>query len=423
MCFCILFVIVNFFYKCYYVYGDTMYDVIVIGAGPAGMMASIVAAKNNSKVLLLERNSMLGKKLLITGGGRCNVTNLKSVNDFLKDIYVNRNFLKYSLNTFGPKEIYNYFIKLGVHLKVEDNDRVFPSSNNSSSIVNALYKELEKYNVEIKYNCLVTDINRSDNGYLIIVNKNCFKTKNIIVATGSKSFPKTGSTGIGYKIAKKLDQPISKIYPSQSPLILNSKLPLSGITLDDVLLKLNNIVKRGSVLFTHNGISGPVVFQISEYVYHEFKNHDDVSININFLPEQTEESLFELLSLYNQKKEIKSFVRKLLPSRLADYIISASKINGSDKIAIISNKLKRLLISNIVNFKLFISNNFSIEKSVITGGGVDVNFINQRTMESTINPSIYFVGELLDAHGPTGGYNITIALATGSVAGGAISKG
>ncbi len=190
-----------------------------------------------------------------------------------------------------------------------------------------------------------------------------------------------------------------------------------------MLIKLNNIVKRGSILFTHNGISGPVVFQISEYIYHEFKNNDDVSININFLPEQTEESLFELLSLCNQKKEIKSFVRKLLPSRLADYIINASKIDGSDKIAIISNKSKRLLISNIVNFKLFITNNFSIEKSVITGGGVDIKFINQRSMESTINPSIYFVGELLDVHGPTGGYNITIALATGYVAGGAISKG
>ncbi len=203
-----------------------MYDVIVIGAGPAGMMASIVAARNNNRVLLLERNSRLGKKLLITGGGRCNVTNLKSVDDFLKEIYVNRTFLKYSLNTFGPKEIYDYFTKLGVYLKIEDNDRVFPSDDNSSSIVNALYKELEKYNVEIKYNCLVTDINQSDNGYLIIVNQNCFKTKNIIVATGSRSFPKTGSTGIGYKLAKKLDQPMSKLYPSQSSLILTQKLPL-----------------------------------------------------------------------------------------------------------------------------------------------------------------------------------------------------
>lgn len=398
-----------------------MYDVIVIGAGPAGMMASIVAAKNNKKVLLLEKNSNLGKKLLITGGGRCNITNLKNVNNFCKEISVNSNFLKYSLNVFGPKQIYNYFSDLGVTLKVEDNDRVFPKGDNSGLIVDALYGEIKRYNIFVNYNCSVTGVISNNGEYLVNTNLGNFKTLNVIVATGSRSYPKTGSNGDGYKFAKQLNQPLTELYPSQVSLKLLDPLPLSGITIESVKIKLNNIIKKGSMLFTHKGISGPAVFKISEHVYHEFKNKEEVAIFINFLPDESEESLFEKMAEYNPKKEIKSFIKELVPSRLAEYILGVSKINGSDKIAIISNKNKRIIINNIINYKIYIKNNFMVETSLVTGGGVNLRYINNQTMESTINRGVYFVGELLDVHGSTGGYNITIALATGYVAGSSIT--
>jgi len=400
-----------------YMRGDYMYDVIVIGGGPSGMMASIMAATNNKNVLLLEKNNKLGKKMLITGGGRCNVTNLKKLSDFYKELPVNHHFLKYSLNTFGPKQIYDYFISLGVELKTEDNDRVFPAGDDSSFIVDALINELEKTGVSIKYNAVVTDINKSNDCYIINTNESSFETKNVVIATGSKSFPKTGSSGDGYKFASKFNQPITSLYPSQSPLSLKEPFPLSGITIDDVEIKLNGINKRGSLLFTHNGISGPSVYKISEYVYKEFQKKGDVVVTINFLPNLNYDKLVDLLNSYNPKKEIKTFVRDLLPARLADYLILISGIDAINKIAVISNKNKNKLVSNMINLEVDVANRFSIETSVVTGGGIDIKYINNKTMESIINPGLYFTGELLDLHGSTGGYNITIALSTGYIAG------
>ncbi len=394
-----------------------MYDVIVIGAGPSGMMASITAAKNQKKVLLLEKNHNLGKKLLITGGGRCNLTNFKDIKDFSKEIPVNHNFLKYSLYNFGPNQIYDYFSNLGVDLKIEDDDRVFPVNNKASSIVEALQDELYKYKVAIKLNCTVFKISNKNNKYIIDTNNGSYEATNIVVATGSKSFPQTGSSGDGYEFAGMLNQPLTDLYPSQAPLKLVNNLPLAGMTLDNIAIKLNDIVKTGPMLFTHSGISGPVVFKISEYVYQEFQKNKEVSIDINFLPSVSESELFELLNTYEQRREIKSFMRKVLPSRLADYILDFSKVKATDNIAVISNSDKKRLISNVVNLQLFIKNKFSIENSFITGGGIDIKYINKQTMESTINPGLYFVGELLDIHGSTGGYNITIALATGYIAG------
>ncbi|MDD4547829.1 MAG: NAD(P)/FAD-dependent oxidoreductase [Bacilli bacterium] len=394
-----------------------MYDVIVIGGGPSGMMASIMAATNNKKVLLLEKNNKLGKKMLITGGGRCNVTNMKKLSNFYKELPVNHHFLKYSLNVFGPKQIYDYFTSLGVQLKVEDNDRVFPVGDDSSLIVNALISELERNGVSVKYNTIVNTINKSSDGYTVDADESSFMTKNVIIATGSKSFPKTGSSGDGYNFAHKLNQPMTSLYPSQSPMRLKKPFPLSGITIDDVEIKLNGISKRGSLLFTHNGISGPSAYKISEYVYQEFQEKSNVFISINFLPNMNYDKLISLLNSYNPKKEIKSFVRELLPARLADYLISISGINEINKIAVISNKDKNKLVSNILNLEVEVVNHFSIETSVVTGGGIDVKYINKETMESTISPGLYFTGELLDLHGSTGGYNITIALSTGYIAG------
>jgi hypothetical protein len=394
-----------------------MYDVIVIGSGPSGLMSCIMAASNNKKVLLLEKNAQLGKKLLLTGGGRCNLTNLKDVQKFINEIPVNSKLLYSTLNNFGPLDIYNYFENLGVEMKIEDNDRVFPKADNSKVIVQALEAELNKKGVNIIYNCEVENIILENDYKKIISSKGNFETKKVIIAMGGASYPQTGSNGSGYKIAKSLNQPLTKLYPAETFLLLVDKLPLAGITLDEVEIILDKNVVDGSLLFTHSGLSGPATFKISEYVYEKLKQEEFVNIKVNILPNKNKEELLNDIKKYDQKKEIKTWIRKLMPNRLSDYILNFSGIDGSKKIAIISNKEKQLLIDNILTLPLRIKKTGSIEQSIVTGGGVDLKYINTKTMESTLNSGIYFVGELLDFHGPTGGYNITIALSTGYTAG------
>lgn len=394
-----------------------MYDVVVIGAGPSGLMASIKAASNHKKVLLIEKNEKVGKKLLLTGGGRCNLTNLKDVKSFIEKIPVNGKFLYSTLNNFGPKEIYDYFEKLEVRLKLEDHDRVFPTADDAGVIVEALLRELKKYNVETKYNTEVINISVHDDYKKIFTTNEVFQTRNIVIATGGASYPQTGSNGSGYKLASILNQPLIKIYPAETFLLLESPLPLAGLTLDNVVISFDNKQSTGSLLFTHRGLSGPATFEISEYVYEQLKTLKVVTIYINLLPDyQSAELLFKLQN-YDSKKEIKTFIKQLLPNRLSDHLLDISNIDGSKKIAIISNKSKEQLIQNICKLPVEINRTGSIEQCLVTGGGVDLKYIDTRTMESTINKGIYYVGELIDFHGPTGGYNITIALSTGYTAG------
>ena len=392
-----------------------MYDVIVIGAGPAGMMASISAASNNKKVLLIDKNDKLGKKLELTGGSRCNVINLKSIKDFINEIPVNRKVLYSSLNQFGPQDIFDYFVNIGVQLKIEYNDRVFPVSNKSKTIIYALEEQLKINNVLINLNEVVESIKNLDDYKIVETNKNTYKTKAIIISTGGFSYPITGSTGDGHKLAKKMNQPVTKVYPAETFLIYKDVLPLAGITLDNVLITFNKSKSGGSLLFTHTGLSGPAIFKISRDVYHELKNNKYATISIDLIPEFTIDELELALNNYNPKKEINSFVREYLPKRLADYIVDETISNL--KVAVISKTNKQKLISTLKKFEVIIKTTGTIEQSIVTGGGIDMKHINSKTMESLINKGIYFAGEVLDVHGHTGGYNITIALSTGFVAG------
>lgn len=397
-----------------------MYDVIVIGAGPAGIMASIKASSNN-KVLLIEKNDKIGCKLALTGGGRCNLTNLKKNADFLKEIPVNSKALEVCMNKFGPSIIYKYFEDLGVPLKTEENDRVFPKSDKASSIINILYQQLISSKVTINYKESVVDINIKNSYKEVITNKGIYKTKNIIIATGGCSYPHTGSTGDGYKLAKILKQPLIEIYPAETFLITTSSLQLQGITLPDVKITFYKTVS-GSLLFTHTGLSGPSVFKISEEVYKYLKEHNNATISIDLLPKYSSDEMLLKILNYNQKKEIKSFIKEFFPKRLVDYIIKINNINENIKIASISKNNVLKLIDSIKFFKVDIKRTGKLEESFVTGGGVDFKNINSNTMESTINKGIYFVGELLDVHGHTGGYNITIALSTGYLAGTSIKE-
>lgn len=390
-----------------------MYDVIVIGAGPAGLMASITAASNN-KVLLIEKNNKIGKKLEITGGGRCNLTNLKSVNEFINEIPVNSKMLYSTLTNFGPKDIYNYFNNLDVKLKVELDDKVFPVSNKSRSIIDALYNELINNKVELHLDEVVESIEIDNDMKIVKTNKDIYKTKNIIIATGGLSYTNTGSTGDGYTFAKSINQNVTELYPAETFLITKDVYPLAGITIENVNIKINNITTSGSLLFTHIGLSGPAVFKISEYVYKQLLKEDIVKIFIDFIPNISEKQLLNNINNYDQKKDTVSFIREFLPKRLADYLsIEFENIN----IGQLSKIKRQQVISILKNYEVNIKNTGTIEQSFVTGGGIDMKNINSKTMESNINKGIYFIGEVLDIHGHTGGYNITLALSTGYTAG------
>lgn len=385
-----------------------MYDVIVIGSGPAGMMASIMASKTN-KVLLLEKNNISGKKLLITGGGRCNLTNLKSNNDFLKNIDHNRKYLYSTINTFGPYDIYNYF-NANVLLKEEEDNKIFPLSNKASDIQKFLIKEM--HNVEIKYNENVKDINLLETYKEVITNNNTYKTKNIIIATGGSSFKETGSSGDNIKFAKILNQPTKYIYPAEVGITLINDLSfLAGTSIEEVEVKYMNKKTTGNLLFTHKGLSGTSIMLMSEHIY----QNNEKEIIIDLLPNLNKEEPKNNLNNFDREKEVKTFLNNYFTKRFSDYLVDSLNLNI--KIKSLNNKTIEELINTIKEYKLEVKEVDSIDHAYVTGGGIDMDYINTKTMESKIHKGIYFVGEALDIHGPIGGYNITLALSTGYTAG------
>lgn len=394
-----------------------MYDVIVVGAGPAGVMAGIKAGSRNRKVLLIEKNEKILKKLELTGGGRCNLTNFKPLKLFIEQLPVNSKNLYSTLTSFGPKEIMDYFNKLGVKLKCENEHRVFPVSNSSFSIIEALIGEIKKYKVELKLNEIVKDLVLDEKIKIVKTNKDIYKTKNIIIATGGFSYPQTGSNGDGYCLAKKIKQDVTDVYPAETFIQTKKNHNLNGITIENVDVCLDKEKASGSLLFTHTGLSGPAIFKISEKVYKRLKEEEVAIINIDFKPEIDIEKLLDDLNNYDSKKEVSTFIKSLLPKRLADYLISDfNKL----KIGQLSKQQKQEIVFKIKKYPLEIIKTGSLEQSLITGGGVDMKKINSKTMESTQNKGVYFIGEVLDIHGHTGGYNITLALSTGYTAGNSI---
>lgn len=391
-----------------------MYDVIVIGTGPAGLMAAIEASKTK-KVLVLEKNSIPGKKLLITGGGRCNLTNLKSNREFLDEVEYNKKYLYSAINKFGPEEIYNFFTNSGVKLKVEEDNKVFPVSNRSSEIVYTLIDKLNK--VQINYNENVIDVNLQDNLFEVETNKNKYNSKYLVIATGGSSFTQTGSSGDNLIFANKLNQKVTPIFPAEVGIILNDDLSfLAGTSLEEVTVKASKINKTGNLIFTHKGLSGTAIMKISEFIYLN-KNKE---IYIDLLPSYSKEELVSLINSYEKEKELISFFSDFFSKKFSSYLLD--KVNLNIKIKNLNNKLIDILINELKNHKFSVKKVEDLEKAYVTGGGIDMNYIDTTKMESKINKGLYFVGEALDIHGPIGGYNITLALSTGYLAGISISN-
>jgi len=399
--------------------------IAVIGAGPSGMMAAIAASDAN-KVILIDKNNKLGKKLYITGKGRCNVTNSKDISEFFDYIPGNPNFLYSSLYTFTNDDTIDFINRIGVKLKVERGDRVFPESDKSSDIISAFEKELIKRNVLIKLNTKVTGFERLDKKITSINLSDGSKiaADYYILCTGGLSYSQTGSTGEGYIFARKLGHNITKLMPSLVPIEVTEDWikELQGLSLKNVELKIidnkNKVICKdfGEMLFTHFGLSGPIVLSASRAINY----HKNLRASINLKPGLSMEELDKRIQKdfnKNINKAFKNSLDELLPKKLVQTVVILSKIDADKKVNLITKEERKYLVQLLQNFIFNIKGLRPIEEAIITAGGIDVKEVDPATMKSKIIDNLSFAGEILDVDALTGGFNIQIALSTGFLAG------
>ncbi len=395
-------------------------DCIIIGSGPSGLMAANILEESNLNYLVIEKNHYVGRKLAISGGTRCNVTNSYSPSEFIDKLKIkNKRFLFSTLNNFGTKEVVAFFENKGVALSLEKSYQYFPKSSKSQDIINALTKDLNLKN--FLFDTKVETIEKTSDGYLVETNNKSFETKTVIIATGSKSYPKTGSTGDGYLWAKTFNHQAIPFYPAEthvySELVKRNKKHLQGISLNECEVKINHKkpLYKGGLIFTHFGLSGPVIQDISELLYFELLK-GKTTITIKLTPHSKTTVLTMLDKKENQNKRIIRIVEKLTIKRLARYLLMILKIDNDKLVSSLSNSEKQQILTTLLQFEVPIDRVEKIENAYVNGGGISTNEINPKTMESKLSEGIYFVGELLNVHGPIGGYNITIALSTGYTA-------
>lgn len=410
--------------------------VIVIGGGPAGMIAAITAAKESNKVILLEKNSTLGNKLKITGKGRCNLTFSGTEEDFRNNIVNNYKFMYSSFSNFNNEDVVHFFNNLGISTKVERGGRIFPVSGRASDIVDALKNELNRLKVEVIYNSRLIELLTESSSIKAVKlqNGNVLNCDKCIVATGGKSYSSTGSIGDGYKLLKNVGHSIKDIKPGLVPLRSEDNIckKLQGLSLRNVGIELlenlnNKIIYKdfGEMMFSHFGVTGPVILSASSRLSQE-KNienklkNKNIELHIDLKPALS----FELLDKRIQRdfekyinKEFKNSLNDLLPQKLIPVIISLSEIDENKKVHHITKIERENLIKIIKKFKITISGFMPIDMAIITSGGINVKEINPKTMESKIIGGLYIAGELLDVDAYTGGYNLQIAFSTGVAAG------
>ena len=390
------------------------YEIAVIGGGPAGIMAAIAASQNSSSVILLEKNSKLGRKLLMSGGGRCNITNAKPIKKLLK-FYPQKNFLKHSFYTLTNEKLLSFFENKGLNFIEEDNNRIFPESEKSKDVLNILIDYLK--DVVISYNFEVKSISED-----FVINDK-LKADKIIIATGGMTYPQTGCNIGNYSLT---EQPLTDIKYGLSPLITAKDLSsIAGVTLYDVVISYKKTKVRGNVLISHVGMTGPGIIdlsnEISEVISYNLleKENPDINFNIaiDLCPNFTREELNEKFNQdFKGKAMIKNYLKQFLTNRFIDFFLNETGIDGETQLSRVNKKSKNRLIENLKRFSFEITG-FNGDLAKVTVGGIDLTNINSKTMESTVVPNLYFAGEVLDVHGPTGGYNLKIAFSTGYLAG------
>lgn len=391
------------------------YDIAIVGGGPAGIMAAIAASQNSSSVILLEKNFSLGRKLLLTGGGRCNITNLKPIKKLL-NIYPQKNFLKHSFFTFTNEMLLSLFEDKGLGFIEEDDNRIFPETEKASDILEVLTDYLK--DVVISYNFEVKTITDE-----FVINDK-LKAKKIIIATGGVTYPQTGCSPKNYFLTS---QPLTDIKYGLSPLIIKKDLSsIAGVTLYDVVISYKKSKVKGNVLFSHVGLTGPGIINLSNEIsegisYNLLEDNPDVDVDIaiDLCPDFSREALLEKFNSDFQAKGktmIKNYLKIYLTNSFIDFFLDEIGLDGETQLSRINKKSKNRLIENLKRFAIEITG-FNSKLSKVTVGGVDLANVNPKTMESTLTPGLYFAGEVLDLHGPTGGYNLKIAFSTGYLAG------
>lgn len=411
-----------------------MIDVIVIGGGPSGLMAAIAAGEQKKKVLLIEKGNKLGKKLAISGGGRCNVTNRLSVDEIIKHIPGNGRFLYSPFTVYNNENIIEFFEGLGVKLKEEDHGRMFPVSNRAQDVVDALINELKRLHVEIRLQTTVSKLLMNDEKILGVRLSDGTEilAKAVVVAVGGKAVPQTGSTGDGYPWAERAGHTITELYPTEVPVKSNEPFiqsrELQGLALRDVAVSVLNkkgkaiITHQMDMLFTHFGLSGPAILRCSQFIVKERKKNGGapVQVRIQTLTDYNIETCVKYLNKLlkeDPKKAVKNVWKNVAPERWLLFLMERVDIDPSKTSAELSQEKIRQLANELVGFTMDVHGTLPLEKAFVTGGGISVKEIEPKTMASKKKSGLFFCGEILDIHGYTGGYNITSALVTGRIAG------
>ena len=385
----------------------THFHTIVIGGGPAGMMATIASASHGQPTLLIEKNKRLGKKLAGTGGGRCNVTNNGTLDDLMAGIPGNGRFLYSVFSQFDNHDIIQFFTDNGVKLKVEDHGRVFPVSDQSRTIIQALENKILELGASIATNCEVVSVTKPEDVFIVKSAEKTWTADKLIVTTGGKSYPSTGSTGYGHEIARHFKHSITDLEAAESPLLTDfPHKALQGISLTDVTLSYGKHIITHDLLFTHFGLSGPAALRMSSFV----KGGEILSLDL--LPTTSSQELKDFLEEHREKA-IKNSLKALLPERLADFLAQGFP----EKAKQLTPPQTEELIQKIKELPIPVTGKMSLAKSFVTKGGVSLKEINPKTLESKLVPGLHFAGEVLDINAHTGGFNITSALCTGWVAG------
>lgn len=406
-----------------------MRKVIVIGGGAAGLMAAVSAAQSGAEVVLLEKNNRLGKKLLITGKGRCNVTNTAQLQDFVKNIPGNGKFLYSVFSKFFNWDVRSFFEELDVPLKEERGGRVFPVSDKAIDIVNAFEKILRKLAVQIKLDEAVRFLKVEDNKVVGIITEEdkYYEADAVILATGGSSFPGTGSTGDGYRMARQIGHTVEPLFPALVPLECEEDwvrefqgLSLRNINLSVLVDGKNTQEMFGEMLFTHFGVSGPIILSLSRDIAKYLKAGKTVELSLNLKPALTREQLDKRIcrdfEKYN-RKQIKNALGDLLPSKMISNIIDLAFIDENKYVNQISKEERERLVDLLQNLVMTVTKTRPLSEAIVTAGGISTKEINPKTMESKLVKDLYCVGEVVDVDAFTGGYNLQAAFSMGFVAG------